>query len=54
MPTMVVFLVEWIGSGQEIVGERIEGRNRKGGHRKSSMMDAAASGGGEEYYDVRL
>ena len=40
-PGFAQFRVKRIGHGEEIVGERIEGRNRTSRHRKSSMMDAA-------------
>src|SRR5262244_2014658 len=53
-PGFAQFRIKRIGRGEEIIGERIEGRNRKGGHRKSSIMDAAAPGSGEQSYDVRL
>jgi hypothetical protein len=36
--------IKRIGRGEEIVGESIEGRNRKDGHRKSAMMEAATPG----------
>ena len=52
-PGFAQFRIKQIGRCEKIVGERIEGRNRKDGHRKSSMMDAAP-GNNEQSYDVRL
>ena len=41
-PGFAQFRIKRIGRSEEIVGEGIEGRNRTGRHRKSSMMDAAS------------
>jgi hypothetical protein len=47
-PSFAQLSIKRIGRSEEIVGEGIEGRNRTGRHRKSSMMDAAAPGNAEQ------